>query len=272
MNGVMGIVCRRIWVRTAGALVATGAAGLAGWPTAPVFAGTAKARLTAQTEASDDEALKALFRDPDAAAPQAAAYSAGDGRLRFVLDRSRPRFVLMQFAGDPEVWALRPSWGPRGDEFLTNDVGDVMVRISSLGGITVYGPLGANGGPASLQGRASALASPKQKSGTLQNIVEGSLRWFERVSHPSIRVEAAAGLPPALVHEALERVAAGMSRLPRGWFGQPRRLVRRVRVDRASEPSARLAGRELFISVTPGWGYAGRPSSAAVQRAFLAER
>ncbi|GBF59178.1 hypothetical protein PbB2_02870 [Candidatus Phycosocius bacilliformis] len=214
-----------------------------------------------------------MFESPNAAAPQAVAFAAGPNNLRFVLDRSQPRVVLLQFDGDPEVWALTSSWGPRGDEFLRNDIGEVIVRITTLGGVTVYGPLGTNGGLAASQGKAKSLPAPSRSEGTLQATLQKALRWFDRFSSRSIRVEASGGLPPALVHEALERAAQGMSRAPRGYFGRPERKVKLIRVQRSfDQPSVRWQSGVLTIGVVPGAGYAGRPSSAAVLLALTRSR
>jgi hypothetical protein len=215
-------------------------------------------------------AYDSMFADTNAAAPQAVSFSTEMQNLRFVLDRSQPRVVLLRFEGDAEIWALTSHWGPRGDEFLRNDVGEVMVRITSLGGVTVFGPLGSNGGPASKTGKARTLSSPTRSDGNLQQTVERALNWFSRFGHRTIRVEAAGGLAPPLVYEALQRTAQGMSRAPRGFFGQPKRRVKLVRVERATlRPSASWDSGILTIGVIPGAGYAGRPSSAAVLAALL---
>jgi hypothetical protein len=214
---------------------------------------------------SSDMTLNDMFASPNAAAAQAVSFSAGPNNIRFVLDRSQPRVVLLRFDGDPEVWALTSQWGPRGDEFLRNDIGEVIVRITTLGGVTVYGPLGTNGGLAASEGRAKTLSAPVRSEGNLQATLEKALRWFDKFSNRNIRVEASGSLPPALVHEALERAAQGMSRAPRGYFGRPERRVKLVRVQRSFDrPSVRWQAGVLTIGVVPGAGYAGRPSSAAV--------
>jgi hypothetical protein len=171
----------------------------------------------------------------------------------------------LRFDGDPEVWALTSQWGPRGDEFLRNDIGEVIVRITTLGGVTVYGPLGTNGGLAASEGRAKTLSAPARSEANLQATLEKALRWFDKFSNRSIRVEASGNLPPALVYEALERAAQGMSRAPRGFFGRPERRVKLIRVQRSFDrPNVRWQSGVLTIGVVPGTGYAGRPSSAAV--------
>ncbi len=206
-----------------------------------------------------------MFTSPNAAAAQAISFSAGPNNIRFVLDRSQPRVVLLRFDGDPEVWALTSQWGPRGDEFLRNDIGEVIVRITTLGGVTIYGPLGTNGGIAASEGKAKALSAPAQREATLQATLEKALLWFDKFSSRSIRVEASGALPPALVYEALERAAQGLSRVPRGYFGRPERRMRLIRVQRSVDrPSVRWQSGILTIGVVPGAGYAGRPSSAAI--------
>ena len=227
-----------------------------------LFAGSATAQTQKRTS---DLTLNDMFASPNAAAAQAVSFSAGPNNIRFVLDRSQPRVVLLRFEGDPEVWALTSQWGPRGDEFLRNDIGEVIVRITTLGGVTVYGPLGTNGGLAASEGRAKTLSAPVRSEGNLQATLEKALRWFDKFSSRNIRVEASGALPPALVHEALERAAQGMSRAPRGYFGRAERRVKLIRVQRSFDrPSVRWQSGVLTIGVVPGAGYAGRPSSAAV--------
>ena len=235
-----------------------------------VFVGNQPAQAQPPAAPTSNGTFDNLFTDTNAAAPQAVAFSTDQRSLRFVLDRSQPRFVLLRFEGDAEIWALTSHWGPRGDEFLRNDVGDVMVRITSLGGVTLYGPLGDSGGPASRTGKARSLSAPAGGESTLQLTVERAISWFSRFGHRSIRVEAAGGLAPSLVYEALQRTAQGMSRAPRGFFGQPQRRIKLIRVERAiGRPTASWESGTLTIGVVPGAGYAGRPSSAAVLAALV---
>ena len=235
-------------------------------------AGISPVQGQVQTQRSTGGAFDAMLSDTNAATPQAVSFSTELQNLRFVLDRSQPRIVLLRFDGDAEIWALTSHWGPRGDEFLRNDVGEVMVRITSLGGVTLYGPLGSNGGPASKTGKARVLSAPTRSETTLQLTVQRAVSWFSGFGHRSIRVEAAGGLAPSLVYEALQRTAQGMARAPRGFFGQPQRRVSLIRVERAlGRPSVTWERGILAIGVVPGAGYAGRPSSAAVLAALVRE-
>ncbi len=230
------------------------------------------AKAQGKGPAPEKNAFDTMFSDVNAASPQAVHFSTDVQNIKFVLDRSQPRFILLRFEGDPEVWALTSSWGPRGDEFLRNDIGEVIVRITSLGGVTLYGPLGANGAPASRLGKAKALPAPTRSEGTLQLTVERAIGWFSRFGQRSIRVEAAGGLPPSLVYEALQRAVGGMSRAPRGFFGQFQRRITLIKVLRTTgRPSASWENGVLMIYVVPGNGYAGRPSSAAILAALVGE-
>ena len=58
----------------------------------------------------------------------------------FVLDRSAGRQVFMRFDTDPEIWALEPTPGPRGDMIYKNDMGEPMLRATRLGGLTLFTP------------------------------------------------------------------------------------------------------------------------------------
>jgi hypothetical protein len=225
-----------------------------------------------QSSAGSTSSYYGLFPDVNAASPQAVAFSTDARNLRFILDRSQPRIVLLRFDGDDEIWALTSHWGPRGDEFLRNDVGEVMVRITTLGGVTMYGPLGNSGGPASRVGRTRSISPPSRSESSLQLTVERAIGWFSRFGHRSIRVEASGGLAPSLVYEALQRTAQGMSRAPRGFFGQPKRRVKLVRIERATtRPTVSWDRGTLVVGVVPGAGYAGRPSSAAILAALARE-
>jgi hypothetical protein len=92
--------------------------------------------------------------------PPVARYVAGQG-LSFTFDRSddQPE-ALLKFDGSGEVWALQPSPGPGGVTIYRNDVGDPVVRVTRLGGVTLYTPRAPEGVPAALLGEAQDLQPP----------------------------------------------------------------------------------------------------------------
>jgi hypothetical protein len=220
-----------------------------------------------------DEALKALYGDREAAQPLMVIYSTAGTGQRFTLDRSQPDVVLMKFEEQPEVWALRSSFGVRGDEFLRNDVGATMLRITSLGGATLYVDGDTAGAPASVEGRGQPIARPRASHRTLQLTVEAALPRLQRLLPPgALRIEASGVLPLALVEEAYAMVALALGRLPPRWFqARPHRLTR-IRCVRARRTSARFRNGYLELGLVPGSGHAGRPSSLAIRNGLMGTR
>ncbi|MEJ0022005.1 MAG: DUF4908 domain-containing protein [Alphaproteobacteria bacterium] len=102
-----------------------------------------------------------LFGSPQPSSPSAEKFVTL-GRGGFTLDRSGPR-PLMRFDGDDEVMVLRASQGPRGDEFLKTDNGQLVLRVTSIGGVTVYTSANDNGAPAAVAGPARPLAAPGRR-------------------------------------------------------------------------------------------------------------
>ena len=68
----------------------------------------------------------------------ATRYATPDGAVRFVFDRSGGRAALVRFEGDPEVHVLRPAMAAGGGEIYRTEDGDVMLRVTPHGSITVY--------------------------------------------------------------------------------------------------------------------------------------
>ena len=79
--------------------------------------------------------------------PVIARYETDEGAV-FVLDRSSPH-PLMKFEDDPEIWVLQAAHGPRGDVIYRNDLGEEMLRSTSLGGMTVFTERRPGGSPTS---------------------------------------------------------------------------------------------------------------------------
>lgn len=246
-----------------------GAIALAGRP-AP---GAAQPSGDPAPDPLGDEALKALFGDRDAAQPLLVTYTtAGDGR-RFTLDRSQPDFVLLKFDNAVEVWALRSSFGVRGDEFLRNDVGATMLRITALGGATLYADGDTAGVPASAEGRGRPIPRPRATHRTLQRTVEAALPVLQRLLPPgALRVEAAGVLPLALVEDSYAILAIALERLPPRWLDARPHRLRRIRCALARQTYARFRNGYLELGLVPAVGHGGRPSSLAIRNGLLGTR
>lgn len=217
----------------------------------------------------DAAEFRTLFSAREApTAPQISRVQVENGGS-FIIDRTQSGAILVQFDGSSEVWALQSTSGPRGDEFLRNDIGQVMLRITALGGITLYPSDESTGRAASVSGRGEAIASLYNKyNGSLQAAVERSVSRFNPRVLPNLRIESVGGVPAALAFETLERAHDAVEDIAPSSFPQNRRF-RIIRVSRAPQAFAILQNQVLELGVTPGIGYAGRPSSAAIKAAIL---
>jgi hypothetical protein len=115
--------------------------------------------------------------------PTSARYETDEGSV-FIFDRSEPR-PLLKFEDDPEIWVLQPAPGPRGDVIYRNDLGEEMLRATSLGGMTIFTDKRPGGSPAALDGASPPLRiTPLSPAGL-----------FSRFYQASIRASRAAGRP-----------------------------------------------------------------------------
>jgi hypothetical protein len=200
--------------------------------------------------------------------PDVAHFNAG--RSGFSLDRTKRKQILFKFDSDDEVWVLKSVSGPRGDEFLRNDVGQVVLRINSLGGITIFNNSDSGGVAAELTGKAKGISPQNQIfSGSLQSAVDRSAGRFTGKYLQTIHIEVTGGLQSYLVYDALERVADGLSQIPPKYFNNKKYKIKKVRLNRAPNPFVILQDGTLEVGLTPGIGYSGRPSSAAVKLSIL---
>lgn len=202
-----------------------------------------------------------------AMAPPVARYVSqeGDG---FVLDRSQPR-PLLKFDDSPEVWALRPHPAPRGDVIYKNDLGEPMLRVTRLGGLTLFTPSRPGGTPAALAGGGPILRlTPISPQSLLERLAQASAK-ATRAARRLIPFNAdASPASSALMADAAAVTAEAvvrMSRHPEGKSALAR--LRRVTLIEGRKPSAALQGGEMRITVTPAEGMAGRPSSDRILQA-----
>jgi hypothetical protein len=191
----------------------------------------------------------------------------------FVVDRSPGRQVFMKFEASPEIWALDPTPGPRGDMIYKNDMGEPMLRTSRLGGLTLFTEEKSGGVPAAFSGQAPLLRPPPIVSfgGLLQSFAQASERAARAIRHPiSFEAEdvplAAMGLfadTATVAAEAFSEVAARGDRA-RHFLDR----FSKVRIGVGAGPEAKVSGREVRIAVDPDRGLAGRPSSHRIAAAL----
>lgn len=207
-----------------------------------------------------------------AVAPPVARYVAGEDRA-FVLDRSG-RTPLLRYEDGVEVWVLRPAPGPRGDVIYRDDLGRQVVRVSRLGGMTLFTQDRPGGYPAALAGQAAAIRPAAiSPSALLGHFVRQAVR-SSRAAGRSLRFETASDATLAtstLFADAATLAAEAITRV--GARRDGARLLsplRRVRIAVGAQPAAALSGDALQITIAPRQGLAGRPSSDRIARALTA--
>jgi hypothetical protein len=199
--------------------------------------------------------------------PTVARYE-GDNGPAFIVDRTQGAAALLQFDGDPEIWALTATPGPRGDVIYRNDVGQPMLRTTRLGGVTLFTSGRPSGMPAAFVGEASAPRPPP---------VLGPDALFQLEVHAALRATRAAqhsvgfDTPDDFVTPASEVVFAEAFIITAQAFVRVAQKIRPgqsamsrimlVRFVTGRGPDAAVRGSIMRITVAPELGVAGRPSS-----------
>jgi hypothetical protein len=189
----------------------------------------------------------------------------------FVLDRSH-RPVMLKFDDSPEIWALTPSRGPRGDVLSKDDVGDTVLRATKLGGMTVFTARRPMGSAAALVGSTGPLRiSPVGPAVLYQRMIQASIRC-SRLTRHLVGFEAPDADPnsAALIADAASLAVDAMTSVasePGGKAATGR--IGKVVLAKGPKPTAWVQGAVLVIYVAPAQGVAGHPSSARIAEAIL---
>jgi hypothetical protein len=212
-----------------------------------------------------------LFGAPRSAAPPPVArYEVDEGGASFVLDAAPGKPAYLKFEGSPEIWALRPTTGPRGDIIYKNDMDQPVVRATRLGGITLFTPEQPEGVPAAFVSQAAPPRMPLDLGPeVLFNIfVEASAR-ASRMAQRLVVFEAPDAITPTaapVFADAAIVVSQAFARV--GGQGKGGRVLlsrfARVEFNAGRGPAAAAKGEVVFITVCPDQGVAGRPSSQRV--------
>jgi len=201
--------------------------------------------------------------------PVIARYQTDEGGV-FVLDRSAPK-PLMKFEDDPEIWVLEPSPGPRGDIIYRNDLGEEMLRATSLGGMTVFTDKRPAGSAAALDGASAPLrVAALSPAGLFARFYQASVRASRAAQHQigfETREDAEPATAAYIADAALiaSQAMIDMAARPKG-----KALLARIAdviVAQGSRPSAALQKGVLIVTIVPAQGVFGRPSSRRIEHA-----
>jgi hypothetical protein len=204
---------------------------------------------------------------PSGGLPAVARFE-GDNGAEFILDRTGGARALLQFDGDPEIWALTATPGPHGDIIYRNDMGQPMLRSTRLGGVTLFTPGRPSGMPAAFVGEGTAPRTPPVlgPDALLQLEIHAALRATHAAQH-SVSFDATHDFvtptSEVVFAEAFIITAQAFVRVVQttkpGQSAISRITV--VRFVTGPQPDAALKGPEMRITVAPDLGVAGRPSS-----------
>jgi hypothetical protein len=201
--------------------------------------------------------------------PPTARYQTDEGNV-FILDRSSSK-TMLKFENNPEIWGLQPAHGPRGDIIYRNDLGEEMLRATSLGGITVFTERRPEGSAAAYDGASAPLRIGVISPAALaRQFYEQSVR-ASRFGRHIIAFETGKDADPATAGEIAdaaqvtgEAIAAVAAR-PNG-----RLLLTRfddVVITEGGKPNAVMQKNRLIVIIVPKDGVFGRPSSRRIERA-----
>jgi hypothetical protein len=211
--------------------------------------------------------------DRRAPTPRVARFVAEDGS-RFILDRSTG-LTLLKFDDSSEIWVLVPSRGPRNDLIFRNDVSQQVLKVTSLGGTTLYFRTRAGGAPAAVMGHASQLRLQAfTAQALLQRLAQASVRASRSAGRlivfdaPDVTVgsEAVYADAAALAAEAVASIAQRKN------GRKAMQKIERVQLIQNGKVDAAMKGRTLVVSLNPKKGVAGRPSSHRIMAAAATVR
>ncbi len=236
------------------------------------LAGEARAQNRSNAQAEQSQALRNRNNAAEnRALPPTGRYVADSGDA-FTLDRSGQR-PLLRFDRRDETWVLRPTAAPRGDVIYRNDAGDQLLRVTPGGGMTVYTPRAPGGSPASFAGPGQSLTPPTLGPAQLFQLMTRRSAMLSQAMGRLIEINIeTAGQTEGLAVEALilsTDAVLRISRSPTARASLDR--LRSITIVEGPRASVAYTRDDLRIVVAPSQGVAGRPSSARVIQAFLAQ-
>jgi hypothetical protein len=180
-----------------------------------------------------------------------------------VLDLTQDR-PLLKFENSPEVWALQPRPAPRGDTVYKNDVGEVMLRATRLGGFTVFTSHRPDGEAVAVEGPAGAPLhlAPLGPQALIDRLAQASLRASRAARHLILFDAEASPGSSAVIADAAAVAGVAVAKIAERPAGRSRlATLHRIFFMEGKRAAAQVEKDTLKITVEPAMGLAGRPSS-----------
>ncbi len=206
--------------------------------------------------------------DRRAFAPPVGRYMSDDGAT-FVLDRSGP-VALLKYEKSCQISPLSPAPATRGDTIYRDGMGAMVLRMTRLGGVTLFAHDRPKGAPLALVGPAVPVRFSPMAAGELgQRFLQASVRASRAAGHLVIfdAPEITPGTESMLADAAAATVDA-VTRMSRQ--GSGRKALRRIhRVLFQSGPAGiRLDANVLEVSIDPCQGALRTSPDRIVQAAL----
>jgi len=199
-----------------------------------------------------------------------ARISSGGGPT-FILDQSNPSRPLLKYEQSSEIWALRPSAGIRGDIYYRNDIGEVVLRATRMGGLTLYTSSAPGGLPCAVEGEAGRLEVARHDVRSLfRHMLREAARGGQAL-HGQLEIRAQDVEPATddLYGDTATVAVDGIVRLSQSRNGRDRLAgLRILSIVEGMGANVQRDGDTLIVTIAPSQGLAGRPSSARVMRAL----
>ena len=214
-------------------------------------------------------------RAVDQREPRIGHYISEDTGIGFVLDRSS-ELAKLKFDSSEEIFALRWQLAAGGDRLLLRDDGEILLRLSGLGGITLFTQGNMRGIPVAFDAPAAPLLPPPPSIEAVRQIAGQIMSRLRAEVGRDIVFEADWGRAAmdaggrAILFDAVRNVGTALYNIANTTPGRVAlaRALQRVRFMQGHAPGAYLSGDMLVIAFSVEQGLAGRPSSFAVGRAL----
>jgi uncharacterized protein DUF4908 len=194
--------------------------------------------------------------------PPLGTFRTEDG-VRFIFDRSTG-VTLLRFDRSAEVWVLSTTRGPRGDVLYRNDAGDLFMKVTNVGGATMYYGARPGGEPVAFVGPASTIRlQALNAQALLRSLAQASVR-ASRAAGQLIVFDApdvTSGSEAIYADAAAVAAEAVMAISQRKNGRKAAQKITRIQLVQGGKVGAHMAGASLVVSIDPRKGLAGRPSS-----------
>lgn len=213
-----------------------------------------------------------VSRALDREAPRIAHYVSEFAGIGFVLDLSS-ELPKMRFDRSEEILVLRFQPAAGGDRILLRDDGEIVLRLSGLGGVTLFTPENGRGIPVSANGPAQPLLGAAPSIAVVRDVAGRIMMQLRAEIGREIVFEAnwnAAGDAGTrgILFDAIRNAGTALFTAVRTGQGRSgiASYLNRVRFVPSRFPSTSIQGDMLIVNFSVEQGLAGRPSSFAISR------